>query len=97
MNSYTRNYNFGYLSTDDRLKGNDKVDKYIFLQKQNFLKIDTKTRNKQFCYEKQIELKILSLGRSFVSNGFFDFPPIKVYIWKSINGEIFKQGKMYSC
>ena len=24
MNSYTRNYNFGYLSIDDRLKGNDK-------------------------------------------------------------------------
>ena len=24
MNSYTQSYNFGYLSTDDRLKGNDK-------------------------------------------------------------------------
>ena len=23
MNSYTKSYNFGYLSTDDRLKGND--------------------------------------------------------------------------
>ena len=25
MNSYTKRYNFGYLSTDDRLKGNDKL------------------------------------------------------------------------
>ena len=25
MNSYTRIYNFGYHSTDDRLKGNDRV------------------------------------------------------------------------
>ena len=23
MNSYTKSYNFGYLSTDDRLKGNN--------------------------------------------------------------------------
>ena len=25
MNSYTKSYNFGYLSADDRLKGNDSI------------------------------------------------------------------------
>ena len=25
MNSYTKSYNLGYLSTDDRLKGNDTL------------------------------------------------------------------------
>ena len=28
MNNYTKSYNFGYLSTDDRLKGNDKYEIY---------------------------------------------------------------------
>ena len=26
MNSYTRNYNFGYHSTDDQFKGNNNYD-----------------------------------------------------------------------
>ena len=25
MNSYSKSYNFGFLSTDDPLKGNDKI------------------------------------------------------------------------
>ena len=29
MNSYTRNFDFGYHSTDDRLKGNDTMDHEI--------------------------------------------------------------------
>ena len=30
MNSYTKSYNFGYLSTDDRLKGNNNTADHIW-------------------------------------------------------------------
>ena len=35
MNSYTKSYNFGYLSTDDRLKGKDNM--VMILCKRNSL------------------------------------------------------------